>query len=98
MDVDHDLAGQVARHLGDAIGAGGVGVTRHARHAAERLDRGGDPRIIGGHHNGADGARGDGPTADVLDHRPAVEVGERLTGKACGGVTGGDESDHTCRL
>ena len=49
--------------------------------AAEALDGRGDPLVVGRDDHGVDAARRRGAPVDVLDHRPAGDVGERLAGE-----------------
>ena len=54
---------------------------RKAGETAKGLDRIDNPLVVGGHDHDID-LRETGTAVDVLDHGPAVNGSERLTGKA----------------
>jgi hypothetical protein len=56
-----------------------------------------DPLVVGRDHHGVDPARFGGPPEHVLDHRPAVEIGERLAWQPGRCVAGGDDGDSAGR-
>ncbi len=84
--------GRCGHQFGQPIGAGEMIGPGQAGDAAERLDRVDDALVVGGHHHGVDRRQGGAPV-DVLDHRPAVDLGERFTGKAGGVEPGRDDGD-----
>ena len=81
LHVDHDVARHLRCELRQPVGAGKVVGTCQAGDAAELLDRIDDPLVVGRHDHDVD-RRETGTAVDVLDHRPAVNGSERLTGKA----------------
>ena len=93
LDVHDDVAGQIRGDFGDPIGAGAVRPVGHPHDAAEALDGLRNPRVIGGDDHGVDARGVGGAAVDVLDHRPAGDVGERFAGKAGRVVSGGDDGD-----
>ena len=66
---------------------------RHHRPAARGLDRRGDARVVGRHHDRAD-VGFDRPAPDVDDHRLAADVGERLARQAGRSHACGNENDR----
>ena len=52
-----------------------------------------DALVVGGHQHAVHRPRQPRALPDVLDHRLAVDLGERLSGKACGTEPCGDDRD-----
>jgi hypothetical protein len=92
LHVDDDFAAQIARGLGDAIGAGADVRAGHAGDAAE-----GSPRLRSASSSVATtthrrhGRRS--TTIDVLDHRPAHDIGEDFSGETRRVVYERDDGD-----
>ena len=93
LDVDDDVAVEVRRNLGNTVGARPMRATRHSYDAAEPLDGGCNPLVVGGDDHGVNAAGVGRAAIDVLDHRLAGDVGQRLSGEARGVVSGGDDGD-----
>jgi len=91
--VDQDLARQVVCNLRDAIGARPVCSLGHPDDAAKALDCGGNPFIVRRNDHGVDPACVGRAAIDVLDHRTARDLSERLARKSRRGESGGDDSD-----
>jgi hypothetical protein len=66
---------------------------RHDDLAAESVDGGSDPRVVGGDHDGAGLAGLAGAFVDVLDEVLACFLQERLARQSAGGMTRGDDDD-----
>ena len=88
-----DLAREVVRNLGDAIGARPVCRLGHPHDAAKVLDCGGNPLVVRRNDHGIDPACVGRAAIDVLDHRTAGDLSERLARKSRRGESGGDDSD-----
>ena len=93
MDVDHQVALQVGGDFGESVRAGHVRRFRHDRGPAKGAHRRRDALVVGRHHDGIDPAGFAGPKAHVLDHRAAIDLGERFAGEPCGLVSGGNKGD-----
>ena len=82
LHVDDDVARQVGGDFGDAIGAGAVRRRASSARCRRTLARAAAiALVIGGHDHRVDAARGRGAAIDVLDHRPAGDIGERFARK-----------------
>ena len=65
--------------------------------AAEIVHARRDSQIIGRDDDVGQNLRRRHAAVHVLDHRTAVEIGERLAGKPCRSVSGGDDGDDAER-
>jgi len=75
------------------IGAGLMIGTRQSNIAAKFVDGGGDAQVVGGDDDVGENPGHGHAAVDVLDHRTAVEIGERLAGEPGRSVSGGDDGD-----
>jgi hypothetical protein len=105
LHVDDDVAGELRRDFGDAVGAGAMIRPCHPGLAAERLDGPDNAFVVGGDEHAIDRPRPRRSQINVLDHRPAGDQGQRLTGEArrleasrddgdCGGMLRGRNREH----
>ena len=97
LDVDDDLAGESRGHFRDAIGAGAMRPRASSARCRRSFDRRRDPLVVGGDDDRIDAARRGGAAIDVLDHRTAGDVSERLARKTGRVVSGGDDGDDLWR-
>ena len=97
LHVDDDVAVERRGDLGQAIGAGRVIGARQPDVAAELGHAGGDAQIVGRDDDARHDGRRRGAPIHVLDHRTAVDVGERLAGESRRGESGGDDGDDVER-
>ena len=98
LHVDDDVAVERRGDFGEPIGAGLVcrlasaAPCRRTRATRVAMRRSSVATITRDTHR-----RRRGAAIDVLDHRPAVDVGERLAGESCRGESGGDDGDDVER-
>jgi hypothetical protein len=97
LKIQNDFARESGRNLRDAIGAGAMRPVCHRSKSAEFSYCGCDPLVVCRDHYSIDAASGGRTPADVLDHRPPPDIGERLAGQTSGVVSGGDDGDDLWR-
>ena len=88
-------ASQLPGRPGDAVGAAGAVGRGHLPLAAEGLDGPGDALVVGQHHHAVEPAGPRHPLVDVLDHRPAGDRQQRLSGQPGRAVAGRDGAHDT---
>ena len=93
MNVDDNLAAQIASGFGDAVSAGTVPGSRQPRDAAEGLNRAGDALVVSGHDDGIDAGSRGRAAIHVLDHGSSRDVGKHFSGETGRVVSGGDDGD-----
>jgi hypothetical protein len=94
LHVHHDVARQLARHLGDAIGARAMPGGRHPDVPAVTRDRSGNALVVGRHDHRVQPAGLPDALVDANDHRLAAEVGQGLAGKPGRIESGGNDGHH----
>jgi len=95
LHVDDDVAVERGGNLREPVGAAAVIVAGEAGFAAEALNGVENPQIVGGDDHALHRGRRSGASVDVLDHRTAVDLRERLAREACRTESSGDDGDGT---
>ena len=93
LHVDDEVAVEAGRDLGETVGARRVIGAGHPHLAAERVHGRGDPVVVGRDEDAVDRTGVRRVPVDVLDHRPAADVRQRLGRQSGRCVAGGDDGD-----
>jgi hypothetical protein len=93
LDVDDDVAVERGGDFGEAVRRREMVGAREPHVPAKSDDPRSDAQVVGRHDYTRHDRRSLSPAVHVLDHRPAVDVGQRLAGETCRGESSGDESD-----
>ncbi len=93
LDIDDNVAVERLHDFREAVGTGLVGELGQFDPSAEIVDTRRDAQIVGRDDHLRHCFRRFGASIHVLDHRPAVEIGERLARESSRRVPCGDDGD-----